>query len=207
MTDVPERTDDAPAQERALRTARHCCVRSRGIRRVRLRGAASPAFWSGRSHRRRPLLPLQVEGGLGPRHHGAQPQQIQPKLASQGLQRLVDITLVWACELQVNPLLRAGCVSRWNREFRRPGPHFLSGLEEDNGQCLEDAAQKGELLSGDRSGTSPSSWSARAPASSCTPSWSATADLPERTVLMWRTLLPGIASRDDRTHRPRSRKR
>ncbi|MDI5983012.1 TetR/AcrR family transcriptional regulator, partial [Amycolatopsis magusensis] len=37
-----------------------------------------------------------------------QPATIVPSLRSEGLQRLVDITLVWSHKLQSDPLLRAG---------------------------------------------------------------------------------------------------
>ncbi|MFF0749082.1 ScbR family autoregulator-binding transcription factor [Streptomyces sp. NPDC004267] len=125
----------------------------------------------------------------------AQPQQIQPKLASDGLQRLVDITLVWACELQVNPLLRAGVrLSVEQGSFGVQDPSSYLGWREIMVQCLEDAEKQGELT-----GDTRSEDIAEFLVGACTGIQlysqlvSNRRDLPERTVRMWRMLLPGFA--------------
>ncbi|MEU9330753.1 ScbR family autoregulator-binding transcription factor [Streptomyces canus] len=186
-----------PPQERALRTREallragaevfdECGYAGAGITRILERaGVTAGALY----------FHFKSKEGLALAIMGAQPQQVQPKLASQGLQRLVDITLVWACELQVNPLLRAGVrLSVEQGSFGVQDPTSYLGWKDIMTQCLEDAAQKGELLSGDSSGDI-----AEFLVGACTGIQlysqliSNRRDLPERTVLMWRTLLPGIA--------------
>ena len=133
--------------------------------------------------------------GLAVAIMGAQPLQIESKLTSQGLQRLVDITFVWAHELQVNPLLRAGV--RLSVEQGSFGVHDASsylGWREIMAECLQVAEQEGELLPDARAEDI-----AEFLVGACTGVQlysqlvSARGDLPERTVRMWRMLLPGIA--------------
>ncbi|MEV8452730.1 ScbR family autoregulator-binding transcription factor [Streptomyces sp. NPDC052095] len=126
----------------------------------------------------------------------AQPESIVPQLSSEGLQRLVDITLVWAHQLQTDVLLRAG--------VRLTGEQGAFGLRDSTpyqdwsrimADCLEAAVEKGELLSG----IEPAEL-AEFVVESCTgmQTYSAVAsegraDLVDRVVRMWRLLLPGIA--------------
>ncbi|MBL1087612.1 TetR/AcrR family transcriptional regulator [Streptomyces actinomycinicus] len=125
----------------------------------------------------------------------AQPQVIEPRLHSHGLQRLVDITLVWAWELQVNPLLRAGVrLSVEQGSFGMQDASSYLGWTEIMADCLRTAVEEGELLPG----TAPEDI-AEFLVGACTGVQlyaqlvSNRADLPRRTVLMWRMLLPGIA--------------
>lgn len=126
----------------------------------------------------------------------SQPESIVPWLESEGLQRLVDITLIWAQQLQVDPLLRAG--------VRLTGEQGSFGMRDVTPyqdwvqimtNCLQNAADKGELQAGVDSAelaefvveacTGMQTYSAVAS--------EARADLVDRVVRMWRLLLPGIA--------------
>lgn len=125
----------------------------------------------------------------------SQPDTIVPWLESKGLQRLVDITLVWAQQLQLDPLLRAGV--RLTNEQTSFGVRDASPYDEWAGimaECLHDAHARGELQAGvdpDEVGefvveacTGMQMYSAVA---------SGRADLMERVTRMWRLMLPGIA--------------
>ncbi|AJT63828.3 A-factor receptor protein [Streptomyces lydicus] len=133
--------------------------------------------------------------GLAQAVMNAQPETIVPRLESAGLQRLVDITLVWAWRLQVDPLLRAG--------VRLAVEQGAFGLQDDTSfrewvqimeGCLNEAREQGELLASVR----PSEV-AEFVVGACTGSQlhsqltSGRGDLPERVVRMWRLLLPGVA--------------
>ncbi|WP_445282577.1 ScbR family autoregulator-binding transcription factor [Streptomyces sp. DSM 118148] len=125
----------------------------------------------------------------------AQPDTIVPRLDSDGLQRIVDMTFVWAWQIQRDVLLRAGV--RLTNEQDGTGMHDASPyvdwsriLEtslteaQDEGQVNEsvDVRQFAELL-----------------VSACTgmqmyaKAVSDRQDLPDRVVAMWRILLPGVA--------------
>jgi hypothetical protein len=126
----------------------------------------------------------------------AQPRSIIPWLESEGLQRLVDITMVWAYQLQVDPLLRAG--------VRLTGEQGSFGLKDTTPyrewsqimtECLEAARERGEL----QAGVEPAEL-AEFVVEACTgmQTYSAVAsearaDLSDRAVRMWRLLLPGVA--------------
>ncbi|MEW5353556.1 TetR/AcrR family transcriptional regulator [Streptomyces sp. 16-176A] len=133
--------------------------------------------------------------GLARAVMNAQPQTIETKLNSHGLQRLVDITLVWAWELQTNALLRAGVrLSVEQGGFGVQDPTSYLGWKEIMAECLRSAVDDGELLPGTR----PEDI-AEFLVGACTGLQlysqlvSNRADLPQRTVLMWRMLLPGVA--------------
>lgn len=126
----------------------------------------------------------------------AQPDSIVPWLESEGLQRLVDITLVWSQQLRTDPLLRAGV-----RLTTEQGAFGLRDAKpyRDWGaimaECLRVAAGKGEL----QAGVDPEEL-AEFVVEACTgmQTYSAVAsegraDLGDRVVRMWRLLLPGIA--------------
>lgn len=133
--------------------------------------------------------------GLAKAVMSAQPDTIIPLLESQGLQRLVDITLIWARRLQTDPLLRAGVRLTGEQDsfgMRDSAPYQeWSQIMED---CLRVAQEKGEL----QAGVEP--WElAELIVESCTgmqmyaAAKSDRADLPDRVVRMWRLLLPGVA--------------
>ncbi|WP_031076027.1 ScbR family autoregulator-binding transcription factor [Streptomyces sp. NRRL S-118] len=134
--------------------------------------------------------------GLAQAVMNAQPDTIVPLLQSQGLQRLVDITLVWSRQLQEDALLRAA--------VRLAVEQGAFGMRDDTSyrtwmrimtECLLDARDRGELLAS----TDPVEV-AEFVVGACTGIQlysqlvSGRADLPERTVAMWRYLLPGIAA-------------
>jgi AcrR family transcriptional regulator len=186
-----------PPQERALRT-REALLRAgaevfdeygyagAGITRILERaGVTAGALY----------FHFKSKEGLALAIMSAQPQQIQPRLASRGLQRLVDITFIWAHELQVNPLLRAGVrLSVEQGSFGVQDPSSYLGWKDIMTDCLEVAQQEGELLPGIRSEEV-----AEFVVGACTGVQlysqlvSDREDLPERTVGMWRMLLAGIA--------------
>lgn len=126
----------------------------------------------------------------------AQPRTIIPLLTSEGLQRLVDITMVWSHLLQTNTLLRAGVrltteQSAFGMEgAATPYQEWAAIMEE----CLLAAAQRGEL----QAGVEPKEL-AELIVEACTgmqlfsAAASGRADLPQRVVRMWRLVLPGVA--------------
>lgn len=126
----------------------------------------------------------------------AQSDSIVPWLETEGLQRLVDLTLIWEQQLRSDPLLRAG--------VRLTGEQGAFGIRDATpyqewgriiGDCLQVAAERGEL----QAGVDPVEL-AEFVVEACTgmQAYSAVAsearaDLGERVVRMWRLLLPGIA--------------
>ncbi|MEY9874278.1 AcrR family transcriptional regulator [Streptacidiphilus sp. MAP12-33] len=125
----------------------------------------------------------------------AQPSTIVPQLASQGLQRLVDITMVWAMRMRTDPLLRAG-VRLTNEQgtfgVRDATPY--TEWAEIMAECLRVAQAKGELQPGIDPGEV-----ARFIVAACTgmqmyaEAATGRADLSERAVSMWQLLLPAVA--------------
>ncbi|AEY93916.1 butyrolactone receptor [Streptomyces hygroscopicus subsp. jinggangensis 5008] len=134
--------------------------------------------------------------GLAEALMNAQPTTIEPRLTSTGLQRLVDITLVWADRMKRDPILRAGV--RLATEQGSHGMNDATSFEEWRAlMCshLDVARSSGELRDGldtDRL--------ARFVVGACTGmqvySDLATKrdDLMERVCDMWDFLLPSIAS-------------
>ncbi|MFJ8650335.1 ScbR family autoregulator-binding transcription factor [Streptomyces sp. NPDC093546] len=125
----------------------------------------------------------------------AQPDTIVPMLRSRGLQRLVDITLLWSWQIQQDPMLRAA--------VRLAVEQGAFGMRDDTSyrtwvrimtDCLLEARHDGEL----RDSVDPVEV-AEFVVGACTGIQlysqlvSGRADLPQRTVGMWRNLLPGIA--------------
>ncbi|MGW4561959.1 ScbR family autoregulator-binding transcription factor [Streptomyces sp. NPDC004561] len=126
----------------------------------------------------------------------AQPETIVPMADSHGLQRVVDVTLVWAYQLQVDLMLRAGV--RLTNEATTFGMEDASGPYQQWAQIMEDylreAAGNGELQAG-----VDVRELAEYIVESCTgmqlysKAVSGREDLMDRVVRMWRLLLPGIA--------------
>ncbi|WP_217238353.1 ScbR family autoregulator-binding transcription factor [Streptomyces sp. AC555_RSS877] len=125
----------------------------------------------------------------------SQPDTVVPWLESTGLQRLVDITLIWAKRLPVDPMLRAGV--RLTNEQTSFGLQDATPYQEWTGimaECLRDAHQRGELQAGVQADEV-----AEFVVEACTGMQmfsavvSGRTDLMERTTRMWRLLLPGIA--------------
>jgi AcrR family transcriptional regulator len=92
---------------------------------------------------------FESKEGLARAVMNAQPETIVPWLESTGLQRLVDITLTWAHQLQVDPMLRAGVrltgeQGTFGSRDATPYTAWVEIMKED----LQAAAGKGELLPG-----------------------------------------------------------
>lgn len=139
---------------------------------------------------------FESKEGLAKAVMQAQSQTIEPHLDSHGLQRLVDITLVWAKQLLEDPLLRAGVrLSVEQGSFGMQDATAYLAWRTIMEQCLNDARDNGELLPGVDPGKV-----AEFVVSACTGVQlyaqlvNGRQDLPERTVEMWRLLLPGIAA-------------
>ncbi|MEU9705481.1 ScbR family autoregulator-binding transcription factor [Streptomyces sp. NPDC047981] len=131
----------------------------------------------------------------------AQPYVIEPLLGSSGLQRLVDITLVWAHRLQTDPMLRAGVrLAVEQSRFGMRDIDSFEGWKDIMVGHLEVARAEGSL----RAGVSPEEV-AQFVVGACTGVQlysqlvTGRADLTERTCAMWRLLLPGIAAPDAAT--------
>ncbi|MFJ4152926.1 ScbR family autoregulator-binding transcription factor [Streptomyces galbus] len=134
--------------------------------------------------------------GLAEALMNAQPTTIEPHLTSTGLQRMVDITLVWADRMKRDPVLRAGV-----RLATEQGSHGMNDATsfEDWRKLMRGhlgvARSSGEL----REGVDPDQL-ARFVVGACTGmqlySHLATrrADLMERVCDMWDLLLPSVAS-------------
>lgn len=125
----------------------------------------------------------------------AQPQAVVPHLASRGLQRLVDLTLIWSRQLREDVLLRAGV--RLAVEQGGFGVQNLNSYQNWHGimtDCLRTAAEDGGL----RPGVDPHR-AATFVVGACTGVQlyselrSGREDLTEQVVQMWELLLPGIA--------------
>ncbi|MGW1811930.1 ScbR family autoregulator-binding transcription factor, partial [Streptomyces sp. NPDC002078] len=76
----------------------------------------------------------------------SQPETIMPKLTSEGLQRLVDITLVWSHQLQVDKILRAAVrLAVEQTGFGLHDPESYDEWRQIMEDCLHDARDRGEL--------------------------------------------------------------
>ncbi|MFJ6700849.1 ScbR family autoregulator-binding transcription factor [Streptomyces sp. NPDC091272] len=126
----------------------------------------------------------------------AQPTTVIPRLASQGLQRLVDLTLVWAHQLQANPVLRAGVrltgeQAGFGMEDATPYQEWAQIME----SCLLAARRDDELNE-----AVDSTAVAEFLVSACTGMQmyshvvSGRSDLTARTLQMWQILLPSLTS-------------
>ncbi|MEO3977600.1 ScbR family autoregulator-binding transcription factor [Streptomyces sp. CAU 1734] len=126
----------------------------------------------------------------------SQPETIMPRLVSDGLQRLVDITLVWSHQLQADKILRAAV--RLAVEQSGFGIHDADSFDawkKIMEECLLDARDRGELRDfvDERK-------VAEFVVGACTGMQlysdlaAGRTDLPRRTVNMWELLIPAIAS-------------
>ncbi|MFG3142517.1 ScbR family autoregulator-binding transcription factor [Streptomyces sp. NPDC048211] len=128
----------------------------------------------------------------------AQPQTVVPHLASRGLQRLVDLTLIWSRQLREDVLLRAGV--RLAVEQGGFGVQNLNAYQNWQGimtDCLQAAEEDGQL----RPGVDPDR-TATFVVGACTGVQlyaelrNGREDLTEQVVQMWQLLLPGVAVAD-----------
>ncbi|MGW2342271.1 ScbR family autoregulator-binding transcription factor [Streptomyces sp. NPDC001661] len=139
---------------------------------------------------------FRAKEGLMSAIMNAQPQAIVPQLNAAGLQRLVDITLVWCQQLRTDPMLRAG--------VRMAVEQGAFGFQDDTSfhewqtimeGCLAEAQARGEL----QEHVDPAEV-AELVVGACTGSQlhsqltSAREDLTGRVVRLWRYLLPSIAT-------------
>lgn len=125
----------------------------------------------------------------------AQPNTIVPKLDTEGLQRLVDITMIWALQMRSDSLLRAGV--RLTTEQGTFGAHDATPYTDWAAimvECLRTSQEKGELLPG----VDPEEV-AHFIVAACTgmqmysEAVNGRVDLADRAVSMWRLMLPAIA--------------
>lgn len=126
----------------------------------------------------------------------AQPKSIVPRLGSRGLQRLVDLTLVWSNQLQVDPLLRAGV--RLTNEQNDFGLHDATPYREwaqIMESCLQSAHDDGELQAHlDPRRVADFVVAACTGMQMYSQVVSGRADLTDRTIAMWQFLLPSLTS-------------
>ncbi|MZD05573.1 TetR family transcriptional regulator [Streptomyces sp. SID5785] len=135
--------------------------------------------------------------GLARAVMSSQSASVLPFLASEGLQRLVDITLVWAHQLQNDLMLRAGVRLTTEAgilglgEADKPYTEWADVMRD----CLQTASDLGEL----QAGVDPLQLAEHVVAT-CTgmqlfseAASTDRADLPQRVRRMWQLLLPGIA--------------
>jgi AcrR family transcriptional regulator len=126
----------------------------------------------------------------------SQPEAVVPWPASTGLQLLVDITLVWARRLQVDPLLRAGVrlTNEWTSAGIADGGGPYRQWAAIMADCLRGARDLGELKAGvDPEGVAEFVVEACTGMQMFASAASGRADLVERATRMWRLLLPGLA--------------
>ncbi|WP_043265926.1 ScbR family autoregulator-binding transcription factor [Streptomyces sp. CT34] len=193
-------TRTRPTQERAVRTRElllragaevfdECGYAGAGVTKILERaGLTAGALY----------FHFKSKEGLAKAVMNAQSGTIEPLLASEGLQRLVDITLVWAQRLQVDPVLRAGVrLSVEQGSFGVQDATAYLNWRDIMTECLRRAESDGELLPDVDPGQV-----AEFVVGACTGVQlyaqlvSNRADLPQRTVAMWQLLLPGIAGAD-----------
>lgn len=124
-----------------------------------------------------------------------QPTTIVPNLTTEGLQRLVDITMIWSYQLRHDPLLRAGVrLTTEQGTFGADDATPYSDWAAIMADCLRVSKDRGELMAG----VEPAEV-ADFVVAACTgmqlfsEAACGRADLAERAVGMWRLLLPAIA--------------
>ncbi|MFC8722614.1 ScbR family autoregulator-binding transcription factor [Kitasatospora sp. NPDC057198] len=125
----------------------------------------------------------------------SQQQTVVPYLESEGVQRVVDTTLLWARQLRTDPVLRAGVRLGVERDaLELHDASTFDAWTEVLAGFLRTGAERGELQAG-----VDVQELAEYVVSCCTGiqiySEAATrrADLTERLVRMWQMVLPGVA--------------
>ncbi|MFD9598136.1 ScbR family autoregulator-binding transcription factor [Kitasatospora sp. NPDC059973] len=125
-----------------------------------------------------------------------QPEWVVTPRPSEGLQRVVDVSLTWACQLLDNPILQAGARLVWEQEqFNSPDENSHRQWAEIIMDDLLVAQRRREL----RAGTDVQALS-RLVVYACTGAQmhsfieTRRADLPERVVEFWQLLLPAVAT-------------
>ncbi|MEV0534403.1 ScbR family autoregulator-binding transcription factor [Kitasatospora sp. NPDC050463] len=125
-----------------------------------------------------------------------QPEWVVTPHPSEGLQRVVDVSLTWACQLLDNPILQAGARLVWEQEqFNSPDENSHRQWAEIVMEDLVVAQRRREL----RAGTDIQAL-ARLVVYACTGAQmhsfieTRRADLPERVVEFWQLLLPAVAT-------------
>ncbi|MGV9268676.1 ScbR family autoregulator-binding transcription factor [Kitasatospora sp. NPDC003701] len=125
-----------------------------------------------------------------------QPEWVVTPRPSEGLQRVVDVSLTWACQLLDNPILQAGARLVWEQEqFNSPDENSHRQWAEIVMEDLLVAQRRREL----RAGTDIQALS-RLVVYACTGAQmhsfieTRRADLPERVVEFWQLLLPAVAT-------------
>ncbi|MDG4864682.1 ScbR family autoregulator-binding transcription factor [Streptomyces sp. T-3] len=126
-----------------------------------------------------------------------QPDSVLPFLGTEGLQRLVDITLSWSWQLQHDPMLRAGLrLVIEQSAFELQNDTLYTDWKKVMTECLEVARNKGDLAADVDLGELVEHVAA---CLTGTQLYSQIvgdrADLPQRIARMWRFLLPGIVAR------------
>lgn len=131
----------------------------------------------------------------------AQPQSVAlSEQRSEGLQRLVDTTLLWSRQLQVDPFLRAGVrlsVEQTAFGFQDATPFvtWVAIAEE----FLDQARERGELRPGvDSRRTAEFLLGACSGMQMYSELVNERGDLPQRVIDMWELVLPAIAAEDVR---------
>ncbi|MEU9594741.1 ScbR family autoregulator-binding transcription factor [Streptomyces sp. NPDC048193] len=140
---------------------------------------------------------FESKEGLARAVMSRQSDRILPLLESEGLQRLVDITLLWSRQLQTDVVLRAGV-----RLTTEAGVLGMGGADKPYAawaqvmeECLQSARELGELQAGVDPGQVAEHVVAACTGMQLLSEAASTdrADLLHRTQRMWQLLLPGIA--------------
>ncbi|MFC8082908.1 ScbR family autoregulator-binding transcription factor [Streptomyces sp. NPDC057340] len=129
----------------------------------------------------------------------AQPMTVLPHLATQGLQRLIDLTFVWAHRLREDVILRAGVrLTGEQNSFGMHDPTPYQDWAAVMSECLREARAAGEL-----SDNVDIEVLADFVVSACTGMQMYSqiscerADLMDRVVAMWQHLLPALRAPGD----------
>lgn len=128
----------------------------------------------------------------------AQPDAMIPQLNSEGLQRLVDLSLVWARQLNTNVVLRAGVrLAVEQRAYGIDDATSFRDWQSTFAEWLEEGRERGELSPGvEPTVVAEFVVGAMTGTQHFAQLVGDVGSLPERVVRMWRLLLPGIAPKE-----------
>ncbi|MDI3422970.1 ScbR family autoregulator-binding transcription factor [Streptomyces luteolus] len=128
----------------------------------------------------------------------SQTGELTANLDSEGAQRMVDFSMVWAHQLNVSPLIRAAVRLAVEQQAHGIGDKVSYGDFEAIFQTwLESAREQGELAPGvDPSVVAEFLVGAFTGVQHYAQLSDAMATLPDRVVRMWHLLLPGIVTRE-----------